>query len=160
VHLERPELALFPPAAPDAPDAPDAGGAEGAAIGSDNVGKAMLQKLGWKEGAGLGRHAQGVTAPVSAAARDGRAGLGAVPAVPRQLRVAASDDRRTASWKKTAQVNGGSAVRPTIIPAQLTTLWCSAWGRSSASRLCSRLPPATRSGPTSLYGSARRLHQP
>ncbi|TMS19158.1 RNA-binding protein 5 [Larimichthys crocea] len=32
---------------------------------SDNIGNKMLQAMGWQEGKGLGRHQQGITAPVS-----------------------------------------------------------------------------------------------
>jgi hypothetical protein len=33
-------------------------------IGDDNIGKKMLQKLGWKAGEGLGKHGTGITAPI------------------------------------------------------------------------------------------------
>ncbi|XP_061584544.1 RNA-binding protein 5-like [Cololabis saira] len=43
---------------------------------SDNIGNKMLQAMGWKEGKGLGRHQQGITAPISASVRSKGAGLG------------------------------------------------------------------------------------
>ncbi|XP_071965322.1 SURP and G-patch domain-containing protein 1-like [Antedon mediterranea] len=44
---------------------------------ADNIGFQMLQKLGWKDGEGLGSEAQGITAPVNRAAqRSDNQGLG------------------------------------------------------------------------------------
>ncbi|KAE8298615.1 RNA-binding protein 5 Protein G15 [Larimichthys crocea] len=43
---------------------------------SDNIGNKMLQAMGWQEGKGLGRHQQGITAPVSASLRTKGTGLG------------------------------------------------------------------------------------
>lgn len=43
---------------------------------SDNIGNKMLQAMGWQEGKGLGRHQQGITAPISASLRTKGAGLG------------------------------------------------------------------------------------
>lgn len=46
-------------------------------IGTDNVGNQMLQKMGWKEGTGLGR--QGIVEPIRVEARQGMHGLGFAP---------------------------------------------------------------------------------
>jgi len=47
-------------------------------IGADNIGHAMLQSMGWREGAGLGAAAQGVVEPVAAGRDDKlKRGLGA-----------------------------------------------------------------------------------
>ncbi|KAM9361260.1 RNA-binding protein 5-like [Symphorus nematophorus] len=43
---------------------------------SDNIGNRMLQAMGWQEGKGLGRHQQGITAPISASLRIKGTGLG------------------------------------------------------------------------------------
>ncbi|XP_068568024.1 RNA-binding protein 5-like [Cebidichthys violaceus] len=43
---------------------------------SDNIGNKMLQAMGWQEGRGLGRHQQGITAPISASLRTKGTGLG------------------------------------------------------------------------------------
>ncbi|XP_075243601.1 RNA-binding protein 5-like [Convolutriloba macropyga] len=47
-------------------------------IGSSNVGNKLMQAMGWKEGEGLGKSKQGITAPIKAAGRESTAGLGAV----------------------------------------------------------------------------------
>ncbi|CAI2195891.1 6759_t:CDS:2 [Funneliformis geosporum] len=46
-------------------------------IGSDNKGNKLLQKMGWKEGQGLGRHGTGILDPVQLITNEGRVGLGA-----------------------------------------------------------------------------------
>ncbi|XP_075039992.1 RNA-binding protein 5-like isoform X2 [Mixophyes fleayi] len=46
-------------------------------IDTSNIGNKMLQAMGWKEGSGLGRKSQGITAPIQAQVRMRGAGLGA-----------------------------------------------------------------------------------
>ncbi|XP_068109037.1 RNA-binding protein 5 isoform X2 [Hyperolius riggenbachi] len=46
-------------------------------IDTSNIGNKMLQAMGWKEGSGLGRKSQGITAPIQAQVRMKGAGLGA-----------------------------------------------------------------------------------
>ncbi|XP_040214726.1 RNA-binding protein 5-like isoform X1 [Rana temporaria] len=46
-------------------------------IDHSNIGNKMLQAMGWKEGSGLGRKSQGITAPIQAQVRAKGAGLGA-----------------------------------------------------------------------------------
>eukprot|EP00029_Vermamoeba_vermiformis_P013255 TRINITY_DN8171_c0_g1_i1.p1 TRINITY_DN8171_c0_g1~~TRINITY_DN8171_c0_g1_i1.p1 ORF type:complete len:589 (-),score=117.38 TRINITY_DN8171_c0_g1_i1:59-1825(-) len=46
-------------------------------ISADNVGNQILQKMGWKEGTGLGR--QGIVEPIRVEARQGMHGLGFAP---------------------------------------------------------------------------------
>ncbi|XP_075688102.1 RNA-binding protein 5-like isoform X2 [Rhinoderma darwinii] len=46
-------------------------------IDISNIGNKMLQAMGWKEGSGLGRKSQGITAPIQAQVRMRGAGLGA-----------------------------------------------------------------------------------
>lgn len=46
-------------------------------IGKDNIGNQLLQKLGWKEGQGLGKDAAGIVEPVKAEAYSRGVGLGA-----------------------------------------------------------------------------------
>uniref|UniRef100_A0A8C5N003 RNA binding motif protein 5 n=1 Tax=Leptobrachium leishanense TaxID=445787 RepID=A0A8C5N003_9ANUR len=45
-------------------------------IDTSNIGNKMLQAMGWKEGSGLGRKSQGITAPIQAQVRMRGAGLG------------------------------------------------------------------------------------
>ncbi|XP_047303094.1 RNA-binding protein 5 isoform X4 [Homo sapiens] len=46
-------------------------------IDHSNIGNKMLQAMGWREGSGLGRKCQGITAPIEAQVRLKGAGLGA-----------------------------------------------------------------------------------
>ncbi|XP_075430244.1 RNA-binding protein 5 isoform X2 [Ascaphus truei] len=46
-------------------------------LDNSNIGNKMLQAMGWKEGSGLGRKSQGITAPIQAQVRARGAGLGA-----------------------------------------------------------------------------------
>ncbi|XP_044307119.1 RNA-binding protein 5 isoform X2 [Varanus komodoensis] len=46
-------------------------------IDHSNIGNKMLQAMGWREGSGLGRKCQGITAPIEAQVRMRGAGLGA-----------------------------------------------------------------------------------
>ncbi|KAG2187973.1 hypothetical protein INT44_000723 [Umbelopsis vinacea] len=47
-------------------------------IGAENIGNKLLQKMGWKEGQGLGSTGSGIIDPIQAQYREGRAGLGSV----------------------------------------------------------------------------------
>lgn len=49
---------------------------QAAPIGASNKGFAMLERMGWKEGEGLGAGRRGRTSPVAAARRGNRSGLG------------------------------------------------------------------------------------
>ncbi|KAM9374675.1 RNA-binding protein 5 [Phaethornis superciliosus] len=46
-------------------------------LDNSNIGNKMLQAMGWREGSGLGRKCQGITAPIEAQVRMRGAGLGA-----------------------------------------------------------------------------------
>ncbi|KAJ3051837.1 hypothetical protein HK097_007153 [Rhizophlyctis rosea] len=48
-------------------------------LGADNIGNRMLQKMGWKEGQGLGAQGTGIVAPVQAESYTRGAGLGSAP---------------------------------------------------------------------------------
>lgn len=50
-------------------------------LGEENIGNRLLQKMGWKEGQGLGSSGSGMVDPIQAEFRQGRAGLGATPPV-------------------------------------------------------------------------------
>jgi splicing factor 4 len=54
------------------------------AIGSDNIGHKLLQKMGWKEGKGIGAKEDGRTAPVAATGPGGAASAAAAAAGMRQ----------------------------------------------------------------------------
>lgn len=45
-------------------------------LAQDNIGFKLLNKMGWKEGAGLGKHEQGATEPVKVSSKNTRTGLG------------------------------------------------------------------------------------
>ncbi|CAG8595090.1 1212_t:CDS:2 [Ambispora gerdemannii] len=45
-------------------------------LGSENKGNMLLQKMGWKEGQGLGRAGGGIVNPIDVLTNDGRRGLG------------------------------------------------------------------------------------
>lgn len=89
-------------------------------LDDSNVGKVMLQKLGWRDGEGLGKvdvaDASAMTnrtggkevsdrllEPIQVHQQlHPRAGLG-TPSLPTELIVSDGDNRRTTSWKKTMQ---------------------------------------------------------
>ncbi|KAJ3402097.1 RNA-binding protein 5, partial [Chytridiales sp. JEL 0842] len=48
-------------------------------ISEDNIGNKMLQRLGWKEGQGLGAKKDGITAPIQAEGYVKGAGIGSIP---------------------------------------------------------------------------------
>lgn len=57
----------------------DVVGVSAPAIGAGNKGRAMLEKLGWTEGVGLGAtHNKGILAPIAATVKTSKAGLGEV----------------------------------------------------------------------------------
>lgn len=63
---------------------PDGGAGEAAAlvrlgIERSNIGFRLLQRAGWREGAGLGREEQGVREPIQPQAQQGQQGLGFAP---------------------------------------------------------------------------------
>uniref|UniRef100_G3MRU7 G-patch domain-containing protein n=1 Tax=Amblyomma maculatum TaxID=34609 RepID=G3MRU7_AMBMU len=45
-------------------------------LAQDNIGFKLLNKMGWKEGVGLGKHEQGATEPVKVSSKNTRTGLG------------------------------------------------------------------------------------
>lgn len=49
-------------------------------LNSDNIGNKMLQAMGWKEGKGLGRNQQGITAPIEVYKKKFPGGVGVYPA--------------------------------------------------------------------------------
>ncbi|CAM0136405.1 hypothetical protein VKS41_006779 [Umbelopsis sp. WA50703] len=50
-------------------------------LGEENIGNRLLQRMGWKEGQGLGSSGSGMVDPIQPEYRQGRAGLGATPPV-------------------------------------------------------------------------------
>jgi len=63
-------------------------------IGEDNVGNKMLQKMGWKDGLGLGKTNQGRTELIDAQSRSAQSGLGI-----KQISSDASDDYKSIARK-------------------------------------------------------------
>lgn len=55
----------------------DVVGAHARELGPGNKGRGMLEKMGWKQGTGLGARGQGVVQPLAEVIRSGKAGLGA-----------------------------------------------------------------------------------
>ena len=54
-----------------------AGEAAGAQIDESNIGHKLLQKMGWKQGEGIGQGAKGMTAPINAGGvKNDTSGLG------------------------------------------------------------------------------------
>lgn len=47
-------------------------------LNSDNIGNKMLQAMGWKEGKGLGRNQQGITAPIEVYKKNSLVVLGCI----------------------------------------------------------------------------------
>jgi hypothetical protein len=58
---------LSAPAVPETPS-----------IGEENIGNKMLQRLGWKEGQGLGAKGTGIVAPIQAEGYVKGAGIGSL----------------------------------------------------------------------------------
>jgi len=63
-------------------------------IGEDNVGNKMLQKMGWKDGLGLGKANQGRTEIIEAKSRSAQSGLGT-----KQISTDGSDDYKSIARK-------------------------------------------------------------
>jgi len=63
-------------------------------IGEDNVGNKMLQKMGWKDGLGLGKANQGRTEIIQTQARSAQSGLGT-----KQISSDPSDDYKSIARK-------------------------------------------------------------
>ncbi|CAH1255447.1 AGGF1 [Branchiostoma lanceolatum] len=68
------------------------------AIGTSNKGRKMLEKMGWKEGKGLGKTSQGRQEPVPVSLRDSHAGLGA--SVPRDVESIELKTGKGKNWRK------------------------------------------------------------
>jgi len=60
-------------------------------IGSNNVGNKMMRAMGWREGVGLGRESNGITAPIGIRKVSDRAGLGAGPSTDEETQILPTD---------------------------------------------------------------------
>lgn len=70
------EMAKFLEACGDKQAAARAAAQAGGGLGADNIGHKLLQKMGWKEGEGLGGQKHGTTKPIAAQGTAGGSGLG------------------------------------------------------------------------------------
>ncbi|XP_019615933.1 PREDICTED: angiogenic factor with G patch and FHA domains 1-like [Branchiostoma belcheri] len=68
------------------------------AIGTSNKGRKMLEKMGWKEGKGLGKTSQGRQEPVQVSLRESQSGLGA--SAPRDVESVGLKTGKGKNWRK------------------------------------------------------------
>ncbi|XP_078668397.1 angiogenic factor with G patch and FHA domains 1-like isoform X3 [Branchiostoma floridae x Branchiostoma belcheri] len=68
------------------------------AIGTTNKGRKMLEKMGWKEGKGLGKTSQGRQEPVQVSLRESQSGLGA--SAPRDVESVGLKTGKGKNWRK------------------------------------------------------------
>ncbi|KIZ02170.1 splicing factor 4 [Monoraphidium neglectum] len=78
-YIPPEELAKFMEASGDKAAAARAKALQPNTLGADNIGHKLMQKMGWKEGQGLGGSNQGAAAPVAAQGTADGLGLGAAP---------------------------------------------------------------------------------
>jgi hypothetical protein len=86
-------------------------------IDRGNVGYQLLQKAGWREGSGLGREEQGMSAPLQVQPQKGNKGLGFAPQDPLQLQrqqIADAAAAAAAAAGDTAAAPAGPALGPVL----------------------------------------------
>ncbi|XP_067840214.1 G patch domain-containing protein 11 isoform X2 [Heptranchias perlo] len=72
-------------------------------LGSENKGFALLQKMGYKEGQGLGKSGNGIVEPIPLQIKTGRSGIGHEAAVKRKAEEKSEHHRRMSQVKKQAE---------------------------------------------------------
>eukprot|EP01100_Stratorugosa_tubuloviscum_P014130 TRINITY_DN739_c0_g1_i1.p1 TRINITY_DN739_c0_g1~~TRINITY_DN739_c0_g1_i1.p1 ORF type:complete len:492 (-),score=201.97 TRINITY_DN739_c0_g1_i1:50-1525(-) len=70
---------------------------------TSNVGSKLLQKMGWKNGEGLGKHSTGINAPIEVEMRTERTGLGMQEPRGKEELILPGDSYQTAARKKMRQ---------------------------------------------------------